>query len=172
MRKIQIIVVGVSAVGLVAALGACSDNKSDNSSSTTTTAMSGMSTSMSMPGSGSVSTGGEASVTVDGKALELTSKEVVCTENGGKTVIAIGNGSGTAGIGATLTSGDNPEVETVGLGATNGVALGWAKGVPGGDAKVTKNAKTYDITGNVPAVDMSNPTAMNKKSFEIKVTCP
>ena len=171
MRKIQIIVVGVSAVGVVAALGACSDDKSDNSSSTTTTAMSGMSTSMSMS-SGSMSTGGEASVTVDGKALELTSKQVVCTENGGKTIIAIGNGSGTAGIGATLTTGDNPEVETVGLGATNGVALGWARGVPGGDAKVTKNGKTYDITGNVPAVDMSNPTAMNKKSFEIKVTCP
>jgi len=171
MRKIQIIVVGISAVGLVGALGACSDKKSDNSSSSTATTMtSGMS--MSMSGGGSMSTGGNASVTVDGKPMTLSSSEVVCTESGGKTVIAIGNGAGTAGIGATLSTGDNPEVETVGLGATNGVALGWAKGVPGGDAKVTKNGKTYDITGNVPAVDMSNPTAMNKKSFEIKVTCP
>lgn len=168
MRKIQMIVVGVSAIGLVAALGACSDDKKDDSSSSSTAA----GTSMSMPGGGSMTTGGEASVTVDGKEMQLASKEVVCTETGGKTVIAIGNGSGTAGIGATLSAGDNPEVETVGLGATNGVALGWAKGVPGGDAKVTKNGKTYDITGNVPAVDMSNPTATNKKSFEIKVTCP
>lgn len=166
MRKVQLIVVGVSAVGLVAALGACSDDNSNDSSSTTTTG--GMSMSMSET---SVSNS-EASVIVDGTSIDTSSKNVVCTTTGDRVVIAIGSGTGTSAIGATLTTGDNPEVQQVGLGATNGVALGWVRGVAGGDAKATKDGKTYKITGDVPSIDMSNPTEPSKKSFEIKVTCP
>ncbi|MFW0789343.1 lipoprotein LpqH [Gordonia sp. CPCC 205333] len=158
MRKIQILVASVGAIGLIGALGACSDDSSSDTGS----------------GDTGVSTGGDASVTIDGKPLDMGSKKVVCTETGGKVAIAIGDNTagGTAGVGATLTTGDNPEVETVGLGATNGQALGWAKGTPGGDAKATKDGNTYTISGNVMGVDMANPTAPSKKSFEIKVTCP
>ncbi|GAB17618.1 hypothetical protein GOEFS_036_00570 [Gordonia effusa NBRC 100432] len=165
MRKIQILVASVGAIGLVGALGACSDDSSSDSGDNTgnTTAM-----------STAMGTGGEASVTVDGKPLEMSSKTVVCNETAGKVMIAIGDSTsaGSAAVGATLTTGDNPEVESVGLGATNGQALGWSKGVPGGDAKATKDGKNYTITGNVTGVDMANPTAPSKKSFEIKVTCP
>lgn len=156
MRKIQILVASVGAVGLVGALGACSSSSGDSGTTT------------------GISTGGDATVTIDGKPLEMTSKTVVCNQTGGKVVIGIGdtNVAGTAGVGATLTAGDNPQVETVGLGASNGQALGWAKGVPGGDATATKSGNTYTITGNVTGIDMSNPTTPAKKSFEIKVTCP
>ncbi|GAB10584.1 hypothetical protein GOARA_061_00230 [Gordonia araii NBRC 100433] len=152
MRKFNILVASAGAIGLIGALGACSSDSSDDVAKT----------------------GGEASVTVDGKPVEMSSKTVVCTENAGKVVIAIGDATagGTAGVGATLTTGDNPEVETVGLGATNGQALGWAKGTPGGDAKATKDGKKYTISGNVTGVDMANPMAPSKKPFEIKVTCP
>ncbi|GED98816.1 lipoprotein LpqH [Gordonia crocea] len=156
MRKIHLFFATAGAVGLIGAMGACS---SDSDSNTSGNAM---------------KTGGEASVTVDGKPLEMSSKTVVCTENAGKVVIAIGDtaGGATAGVGATLTTGDNPTVETVGLGVTNGQALGYAKGTPGGEAKATKDGNTYTITGTVTGVDTANPMSPAKKSFEIKVTCP
>ncbi len=148
MRKIQIALASVGALGLVGVVGACGSDSSD------------------------VSTGGDASVTVDGKAVDLASKTVVCTEQGGKLIIAVGD-SGGAGVGATLTTGDSPEAETVGLGSTNGVSLGWTKMVPGaGEAKVSKDGKSYTISGTASGVDPANPMTPVKKPFEIKVTCP
>lgn len=141
------IIAGVSALGLIGALGACSS-------------------------SGDSKVGGEASVTVDGKPVDLGSRTVACTTHDGKVLIAVGDNSGGTGVGATVTEGDNPEVQAVGLGSTNGQALGWTKGVPGGDATAKKDGKTYTITGNVSGVDMANPMAASKKSFEMKVTCP
>ncbi|NMO04144.1 lipoprotein LpqH [Gordonia sp. TBRC 11910] len=162
MRKIQILVASVGAIGLIGAVGACSDNSS--SSDTTTVSTNG----------NAMTTNGQASVTIDGKPLEMNSKTVVCNEAAGKVTIAIGDSTagGTAGVGAVLTTGDNPQVQSVGLGATNGQALGWVRGVPGGDATATKDGKSYTISGNVTGIDMSNPTSPSKKSFEIKVTCP
>ncbi|QKT07960.1 lipoprotein LpqH [Gordonia sp. X0973] len=153
MRKNQILIASTAALALIGGLGACSSSTSTNG----------------------VKSGGEASVTLDGKPMDLGSKTVACTETNGKTVIAIGDttaAGGTAGVGATLSGGDNPQVETVGLGATNGQALGWARGVPGGDANVTKDGKKYTISGTVTGIDTANPMSPSKKSFEIKVTCP
>ncbi len=153
MRKIQSLVVGVASIGLMGAMSACGDDDSST---------------------GAVASGGEASVTIEGKALDLGSKTVACTEQAGKWVIAIGDstaaGAGT-GVGATLTTGDNPEVEAVGLGSAGGQVLGWAKGTPGGEATATKDGKKYTITGNVTVIDTANPTEPSKRSFEIKVTC-
>ncbi|HNP56964.1 MAG TPA: lipoprotein LpqH [Gordonia sp. (in: high G+C Gram-positive bacteria)] len=141
------VVAGISALGLIGALGACS---SDNGSKT----------------------GGEATVTVDGKPLDLGSRTVACTTHDGKVLIAVGDNGGNAGVGATVTEGDKPEAQAVGLGNANGQALGWTKGVPGGEATATKDGKSYTITGKVSGVDMANPTAVSTKSFEMKVTCP
>ena len=155
MRKIQSLIVSIAAISLMGAMSACSDDTSASPDA--------------------VKSGGQASVTVEGKALDLGSTTVVCTEQAGKWVIAIGDGTAAGagtGVGATLTTGDNPQVETVGLGSAGGQVLGWVKGTPGGEATATKDGKKYMISGNVTAVDTANPTAPSKKSFEIKVTCP
>lgn len=154
MRKIQLLVASVGAIGLIGGLSACSDDSSN-------------------AGNATVDTGGKASVTVDGQPVNTADQVVACTESAGKFVIAVGDATaGASAIGATLTTGDNPEVETVGLGSVNGQTLGYAKGAPGGDATVVKDGKSYTITGHATGIDMANPTAPSKKAFEIKVTCP
>ncbi|MFT3900631.1 MAG: lipoprotein LpqH [Gordonia sp. (in: high G+C Gram-positive bacteria)] len=147
MRKFRFLIASAGAIGLIGALGACSSSSK---------------------------TGDDASVTVDGKPVELTSKVVACTESAGKVLIAIGDKAGgiAGAVGATVTTGDNPEAESVGLGITNGQALGWTKGAPGGDVKVSKHDKHYTISGTVTGVDPANPMAPAQKPFEIKVTCP
>ena len=89
---------------------------------------------------------------------------------GGNTNIAIGNAS--TGIGAVVSSGDNPSVVSVGLGNVNGVTLGYQSGAGQGDAKVEKDGKTYKISGTATGVDMANPMQPVNKKFEIEVTCP
>lgn len=114
---------------------------------------------------------GDVSVIVDGKAVEVTDKVVLCQEAAGNMNIVVGSAAGSDAIGAVLTTGDNPEVKSIGLGSVNGTAMGWAEGAPG-NAKAAKKGKTYDISGSLMAVDMANPTAPAEKSFELKVTCP
>jgi lipoprotein LpqH len=119
-------------------------------------------------GSGST-TSGDVTVTLDGQP-QTVKGNVTCATQGGNVAIAIGDA--TAGIGATVTAGDSPEVQTVAMGSSNGVALGYAKGAPGGEAKATKDGSKYDITGKVTGIDASNPLTPLTKPFEIKVTCP
>jgi ipoprotein LpqH len=119
-------------------------------------------------GTGST-TNGDVTVTLDGQA-QTVKGNVSCVTQGGNVVIGIGDA--TAGIGATLTSGDSPEVQTVGMGSSSGVALAYTKGGVGGEAKATKDGSKYDITGKVTGIDIKNPLAPVTKPFEIKVTCP
>ncbi|MEZ0051439.1 lipoprotein LpqH [Mycobacterium sp. MAA66] len=163
--KRGLVVTAVGATVLIAGLSGCSDKKeSSGGSSATATA------SATAPGGGGSTAGtGTAKVTVDGKAQDV-SGSIGCTTAGGNVVIAIGNGTG--GLGATLTDADPPEVKAVGLGSVGGQALAYAPGVPGNDAKATKDGKTYKISGTITAVDMSNPTAPSNKPFEMEVTCP
>ncbi|WP_171014292.1 lipoprotein LpqH, partial [Gordonia sp. GAMMA] len=85
--------------------------------------------------------------------------------------IGIGSGGGS-GIGVVLTSGDSPEVESVGLGSLDGVVLAYQKGAGGGSGEVTKDGDTYTVTGDASGIDPANPTEPVTKSYEIKVTCP
>ena len=119
-------------------------------------------------GTGST-TNGDVTVTLDGQP-QTVKGNVSCVTQGGNVVIGIGDA--TAGIGATLTSGDSPEVQTVGMGSTNGMALAYTKGGVGGEAKATKDGSKYDISGKVTGIDIKNPLAPVTKPFEIKVTCP
>jgi lipoprotein LpqH len=119
-------------------------------------------------GTGST-TNGDVTVTLDGQP-QTVKGNVSCVTQGGNVVIGIGDAS--AGIGATLTSGDSPEVQTVGMGSTNGMALAYTKGGVGGEAKATKDGSKYDISGKVTGIDIKNPLAPVTKPFEIKVTCP
>ena len=120
----------------------------------------------------SENTDAEAKVTVDDREVDLADKTVGCTDAAGKVTIGIGSGSGTSGIGVVLSSGDSPEVESVGLGSVDGVTLGYQKGVGEGSAEVDKDGSTYKITGEASGVDLANPTEKVTKSHEIEVTCP
>ncbi|MDR3659998.1 MAG: lipoprotein LpqH [Mycobacterium sp.] len=163
--KRGLVIAAAGAAILAVGLTGCSKDKSSSSGSSATA-----SASASVPGGGNTSAGaGTAKVTIDGKAQDVQG-QIGCTTAGGNVVIAIGNATG--GLGVTLTDADPPVVKTVGLGNVGGTALGYTEGAPGGDAKATKDGKTYTITGTATGVDMANPMEPAKKPFEIDVTCP
>jgi lipoprotein LpqH len=89
---------------------------------------------------------------------------------GGNMNIAIGDA--TTGIGAVISSGDSPTVQSVGLGNVNGVTLGYQSGTGQGEATATKDGNTYKISGTATGIDMANPMQPVNKPFEIEVTCP
>ncbi|MDA4106747.1 hypothetical protein MHOL44478_05650 [Mycobacterium holsaticum DSM 44478] len=112
---------------------------------------------------------GKTTVTIDGQDQEVQGT-VVCSSMGGNTNIAIGDA--TTGIGAVVSEGDSPTVQSVGLGNVNGVTLGFQQGAGQGDAKAEKDGDTYKISGTATGVDMANPMQPVNKPFEIEVTCP
>lgn len=150
----QILILGCAAAILMTGLSGCSsDDKSSTSGSTSSVA----------------SAEGKSTVTVDGKDQEIKGS-VVCSDMGGNTNIAIGDA--TAGVGAVVSTGDNPSLVSVGLGNINGVTLGYQNGVGQGDGKVEKDGKTYKISGDATGVDMANPMQPVTKPFAIEVSCP
>jgi ipoprotein LpqH len=149
-----LVAVGGAAI-VIAGLSGCSsgEKKSETSGETSTAA----------------SAQGKTTVTIDGKDQEVTGT-VVCSSMGGNTNIAIGDA--TTGIGAVVSSGDKPTVQSVGLGNVNGVTLGYTSGTGQGEAKVEKAGNTYKLSGTATGVDMANPLQPVNKPFEIEVTCP
>ena len=147
-------VVGVAGVAIVVAgLAGCSSNKTSTSNGT---AASGT---------------GKAKVTIDGKD-QTSLAASVASRRATPSIIAIGDASG--GLGAVLTTGDSPTVKSVALGNMGGQMLAYTRRTGQGDATVTKDGKTYKITGHaISGVDMSNPMAgPQTQPFEIEVTCP
>jgi ipoprotein LpqH len=174
--KRSLIVALSGAAIVVGGLAGCSSDKSaeENATSATETVESGASSATSVitsatdaakgnppPGSATLSIDGQEQ-TVDGQS--------VCTNLAGNIQIAIGNATG--GIGAQVTDADPPVVKQVGLGNVGGVALGYAEGVPGGEATAEKDGNTYKISGSATGVDMANPLQPVTKPFELAVTCP
>lgn len=154
MNRGFLVAVGGAAV-LIASLSGCgSDDKKSETSGETSTA---------------AAAEGETTVTIDGADQQVTGT-VVCTEMGGNTNIAIGDAA--TGIAAVVSSGDEPVVQSVGLGNVNGVTLGYQSGTGQGEAKAEKDGKTYKISGTATGVDMANPLQPVNKPFEIEVTCP
>lgn len=154
MKRGFLVAVGGAAI-LIAGMSGCSsdDKKSETSGETSTAA----------------SAEGKTTVTIDGQD-QAVQGTVVCSDMGGNTNIAIGDA--TTGIGAVVSSGDEPTVQSVGLGNVNGVTLGYQSGAGQGDAKAEKDGKTYKISGTATGVDMANPLQPVNKPFEIEVTCP
>jgi lipoprotein LpqH len=149
-----LVAVGSMAI-LVAGLSGCSseDKKSETSGETSSAA----------------SAEGKSTVTIDGtdQAVQGT---VVCTSMGGNMNIAIGDAA--TGIAAVVSEGDEPTVQSVGLGNVNGVTLGYQSGSGQGEAKAEKDGSTYKISGTATGVDMANPLQPVNKPFEIEVSCP
>src|SRR5690349_16127765 len=140
---------------LVAGLSGCSseDKKSETTGETSSAA----------------SAEGKSTVTIDGKD-QAVQGTVVCTTMGGNMNIAIGDAA--TGIAAVVSEGDEPTVQSVGLGNVNGVTLGYQSGSGQGEAKAEKDGSTYKISGTATGVDMANPLQPVKKPFEIEVSCP
>lgn len=152
MKREILIAVGGAAI-VIAGLSGCGSNKSETSGETSQAA----------------AAEGKSTVTIDGTDQEVTGT-VVCSDMGGNTNIAIGDA--TTGIGAVVTTGDEPSLVSVGLGNVNGVTLGYQNGTGSNDGKVEKDDKTYKISGTATGVDMANPMQPVNKPFEIEVTCP
>lgn len=151
------IVVGVAGAAVVVAVcGGCSSNKSNTGAS-----------------SSSAPSAAGPQVIVDGQQQNITG-QVTCTSANGNTNIGIGDA--TAGIGAVVSDDNPPIVHSVGLGAVNGVTLGFSDAAPnqGGNAGAAVSGKSYAIKGTASGIDMSNPQQPQQvtKSFEMDVTCP
>jgi ipoprotein LpqH len=159
--KRSVTVAAAATAIVVVGLSGCSSDKSSSGSS-----------GGSSGGSGPTASSGSsaAKVTIDGKDQSVQGT-VACNTAAGNITIAIGGATG--GIGAVLTDASPPMVKSVALGSVNGVALGYAPGVPGaGKADATKDGSKYKISGTATGVDTANPMQPVNKSFEIDVTCP
>jgi lipoprotein LpqH len=148
-----IVAVGGAAI-VIAGLSGCSSEKKSETSGETSSAAAAQ---------------GKTTVTIDGKD-QAVQGTVVCSSMGGNMNIAIGDAA--TGIAAVLSDGDEPTVQSVGLGNVNGVTLGYQSGAGQGEAKAEKDDKTYKISGTATGVDMANPLQPVNKPFEIEVTCP
>ena len=154
MKRGFVVAVGGMAI-LVAGLSGCSseDKKSETTGETSSAA----------------SAEGKSTVTIDGQDQQVTGT-VVCSSMGGNMNIAIGDAA--TGIAAVVSEGDEPTVQSVGLGNVNGVTLGYQSGTGQGEAKAEKDGSTYKISGTATGVDMANPLQPVNKPFEIEVSCP
>ena len=152
---------------LIGSLAACSDDDKDTKASSSTTA--GASTTGSADSSVTPAAG-KSSVKVDGTAWEgnYSSK---CTKVGDTTALSIYEASGDArkGGGATINGADT--VVSVGLGESSS-GLGYSLGAPGvAPAKVVKDGNTFTVTGEAFGADLANPTQPKKSTFEIVFAC-
>lgn len=154
MKRGFVVAVGGMAI-LVAGLSGCSseDKKSETTGETSSAA----------------AAEGKSTVTIDGQD-QAVQGTVVCSSMGGNMNIAIGDAA--TGIAAVVSEGDEPTVQSVGLGNVNGVTLGYQSGTGQGEAKAEKDGSTYKISGTATGVDMANPLQPVNKPFEIEVSCP
>ncbi|OBI92030.1 lipoprotein LpqH [Mycobacterium asiaticum] len=152
-REFSVGVVGVALV--VAACAGCSSKNSDTGQPSSPAAPAG------------------PVVIVDGKNLNVTG-QVTCQASGANTNIGIGDAAN--GIGAVVSNDKPPIVHAVGLGAVDGIVLGFSDAAPNQatNAGAALKDKTYAIKGTASGVDMTNPDQPRPvtKPFEMSVTCP
>ncbi len=153
MKRGFVVAIGGAAIVIAGLSGCSSDKKSETSGETSSAA----------------AAQGKSTVTIDGKD-QAVQGTVVCSTMGDNVNIAIGDA--TTGIGAVVSSGDNPTVHSVGLGNVNGVTLGFQENAGQGEAKAEKDGSTYKISGTAIGMDMANPMQPVNKPFEIEVSCP
>ena len=147
MKRGMVVAVGGAALVIASLSGCSSDDKKSETTGETSSA---------------AAAEGKSTVTIDG-ADQSVEGTVVCSDMGGNT---------NPGIGVVVSTGDEPTVQSVGLGNVNGVTLGYQSGVGQGEAKAEKDGSTYKISGTATGVDMANPMQPVNKPFEIEVTCP
>ncbi|OBK13694.1 lipoprotein LpqH [Mycobacterium asiaticum] len=151
------IVVAVAGAAVVAgSCAGCSSNNSDSGASSPKPA-----------------TPAGPQVIVDGQSQKV-SGPVTCTAAGDN--INIGIGDAANGVGAVVSTGNPPIVHAVGLGAVNGVTLGYSDAAPGqvGSAGAAVSGKYYQIKGTATGSDVSDPSHPKQltKPFVMNLTCP
>jgi lipoprotein LpqH len=156
-----LVAVGGAAIVIAGLSGCGSDEQTSEGPATTAEATTGEGT--------AAAASGETKVSIDGQDQNVQGT-IVCSTMGSNVNIAIGDA--TTGIGAVISAGDSPTVQSVGLGNVNGVALGYQSGTGQGEATAEKDGNTYKIAGTASGVDMANPMQPVTKPFEIEVTCP
>ena len=154
MKRGFVVALGGAAIVIAGLSGCSSDEKKSETSGETSSAASSQ---------------GKSTVTIDGKD-QAVQGTVVCSSMGGNMNIAMGDAA--TGIAAVVSSGDQPTVQSVGLGNVNNVTLGYQAGTGQGEAKAEKDGNTYKISGTATGIDMANPMQPVNKPFEIQVTCP
>jgi ipoprotein LpqH len=116
---------------------------------------------------------GTAKLVVDGKDQKVQGP-VACPASEGTIDIKIG--APENGVGATVTQGDKPVVNYVGVGIFDGVSMGYLRGVdPNGKADATKQGNTYKLSGIATGrntTDLSNIGPVVSKPFELTASCP
>ena len=164
MKRGFVVAIGGAAIVIAGLSGCSSDEKKSESPTTAAETTTGAETASAT----AAPSGGGTKVTIDGQDQNVAGT-VVCSEMGGNMNIAIGDAA--TGIAAVL-SADGSTVQSVGLGNVNGVTLGYQTGTGQGEAKATKDGKSYNISGTATGIDMANPMQPVNKPFEIAVTCP
>ncbi|MFG3523158.1 lipoprotein LpqH [Nocardia nova] len=169
-KQIRIAAATLAAAGLTLALGACGDDSGTAAPASTTAA----------PATQAPS-GGKSAALVDGKALSANF-DTTCAQHAGTLALALNDAAnstyGRLTVSATLTAGGDT-VQAVAIGGSKGgasgmpYAVGFGNGQPGGSATVSKDGKTYKITGEgVAAPDMTNPMAGPATAkFELTFAC-
>ncbi|RRJ85837.1 hypothetical protein EG850_11440 [Gulosibacter macacae] len=124
-------------------------------------------------GGANTSVGGEWSATLDGIKVEIENATVACTELDGKVNIAIAAPDTTTdtAIAAIIKLGDPLTVEGATIIQTDGTTVAFAPESGMGSANATVDGNTYTVSGEAMAADMSNPTSVETKTFEIVATC-
>lgn len=94
-----------------------------------------------------------------------------CETKDGLTTISIEGGLHTTVI---LTDGEAPVVKSVSIGevGSEGPSLAYVEGVAGGPPVVTRDGKSYTVTGTGMGTDAANPATPVDMPFDIAVTCP
>jgi ipoprotein LpqH len=119
--------------------------------------------------SGAAAPSAATTVLVDGQKQNTTGA-VTCTAADADTNVAIGDAA--AGVGAVIGNDSPTSVHSVGLGSVNGVTLGYSDAATSPAAPtVTKNDKSYKITGNAVGFDATSQQQITKP-FELDFTCP
>ena len=151
---------------LIGGLSACGDDKKDDSKAADTTSAAAAATGDKTD----APSGSKSSVTVDGKAWTGTFT-TVCAKQGDLLALTIADPAGDATKGASATVKSDDTVSAVGIGNVASGGLGYAEGAPGGSAKLTKDGKTYTVTGEATGVDLANPLEPKKSTYELVFAC-
>jgi lipoprotein LpqH len=165
--KRELLIVAGAAIVVAGVAGCSKDNNASGPSSSAGSSPAAASSAAPAASSAPAAAPGETTVVIGGKP-QAVSGQVVCASNAGKFSIAVGDMA--TGIIVGLEP-DGSAVHSAGLGAVDGVVMSFTEGVPGNDAKATKNGNSYKINGTASGVDDKTGQQVNKP-FEINVTCP
>lgn len=158
--------VGVAGAAIViAALAGCSSNKSTTSSNSSA-ASSAAASGTAGPQQNSAK---QNRVVIDGQDQGVVDR-VLCNAMNAGIRMTVGMGNDRAVV--DLSDADPPEVKAVHIDtlAANGMTFAYESGTNQGNAELTKDGKTYTITGTVTGGVASAQQV--SKSLEIDATCP